>query len=99
LSIVNKNQNLNEYNDIVKVGFAHWFKITKLIQNDLNSTQLKCILDFKVMHKEQDEETIKYLSIHTVKPGMLVSCVIKEHYGSGTIVNVGNLEGYILRDH
>lgn len=65
--------------DFVKVGFAHWFKITKLIHNDLNSTQIKCSLDFKAMHKEQDEEATRFLSIHTIKPGMLVSCVIKEH--------------------
>jgi len=56
-------------------------------------------LDFKALHKEAEEDTLKFLTIQTIKPGMLVSCIIKEAYASGIILNVANLEGYILKDH
>jgi len=95
----NEKDEVAEGEDFIKVGFSHWFKIVKLITNDINGTQLKCSLDFKSLHKEPEEEVNKFITIQTIKPGMLVSCIIKESYSSGIIVSVANLEGYILKDH
>lgn len=39
------------------------------------------------------------MTIQTIKPGLLVDCLINEVFSSGAFVSINKLEGMIMKDH